>query len=168
MSTACQATAPDVLLADIAGKYLTFRLGPESYAIKVTQVREIIRFTAITAVPQMPHHIKGVINLRGRIILVMDLRLKLGLEARPDDDQTCIVVVQLGGGAKPIGVVVDAVEEVASIAATDAEPAPEFGGAMAGAGILGMAKIRGAVKTLLDIDQVVGRDALDMAMPAFG
>lgn len=159
MTSTCQADEAGVRLEELAGKYLTFRLGSESYAIRVTQVREIIRYTAVTSVPTMPSHIKGVINLRGRIILVMDLRLKLGIEAHPDDGQTCIVVVQLGGGAKPIGVIVDAVEEVASISASDAEPAPEFGGAMAGVGILGMAKIRGVVKTLLDIQQVVGADA---------
>jgi purine-binding chemotaxis protein CheW len=147
---------------EVSAKYLTFKLGPESYGIKVVKVREIIRLTNITAVPQMPHYIKGVINLRGRIIPVVDLRLKLGVEASQDTEHTCIIVVQVAGaaGAKPMGLMVDAVEEVVNISAGDLEETPDFGAGVSAEGLLGMAKIKGVVKTLLDIDRILGCEAL--------
>src|SRR6266545_6005516 len=108
----------------LAGKYLTFRLGDESYGIAVLKIREIIRLTLITVVPQMPDYIKGVINLRGKVIPVVDLRTKFGLAAAESNERTCIVVVQveLASGTKPfMGLIVDGVEEVAFIAAQDIE-----------------------------------------------
>ena len=147
----------------LAGKYLTFTLGHESYGIDVLKVREIIRQTNITAVPQMPAHVRGVINLRGKIIPVMDLRLKFGFPEAATTEQTCIIVVQVklpDGKAAPMGLVVDGVEEVANIAGADIEETPDFGGQICTDYILGMAKVKGAVKALLDIDGVVGADAL--------
>ena len=147
----------------LAGKYLTFTLGHESYGIDVLKVREIIRQTNITAVPQMPAHVRGVINLRGKIIPVMDLRLKFGFAEAASTDQTCIIVVQVNlpdGKTVPMGLVVDGVEEVVNIAGADIEETPDFGGQIAADYIVGMAKIKGAVKALLDIDGVVGADAL--------
>lgn len=147
----------------LAGKYLTFVLGRESYGIQVLKIREIIRFTDITSVPQMPDHVKGVINLRGKIIPVIDLRAKFGIGASETTERTCIVVVQVAGSAgaaTQMGLIVDAVEEVTNIAANDIENTPDFGAQLDTECILGMAKIKGAVKTLLDIDRVVGLEAL--------
>jgi purine-binding chemotaxis protein CheW len=146
-----------------AGKYLTFTLHDESYGIDVLKVREIIRQTTITVVPQMPAYVRGVINLRGKIIPVMDLRLRFGFADAASTEHTCIIVVQVklpDGKPTQMGLVVDGVEEVANIAAADIEETPDFGGKICTDYIVGMAKIKGAVKTLLDIDGVVGADTL--------
>jgi purine-binding chemotaxis protein CheW len=146
----------------VAGKYLTFNLQAESYGIDVLKVREIIRLVAITRVPQMPAHIRGVINLRGKIIPVMDLRLRLEFPAA-DAEQTCMMVVQVrlpDGKTTQMGLVVDGVEEVIHIAAADIEATPNFGGQICTDYILGIARVKGAVKTLLDIDGIVGADTL--------
>ena len=147
----------------LAGKYFTFTLQHESFGIDVLKVREIIRRATITAVPQMPSYIRGVINLRGKIIPVMDLRLRFEFSDVSGLDQTCIVVVQVKlpeGKTVPMGLVVDGVEEVVNLAAADIEDTPEFGGQICTSYILGIAKVKGAVKTLLDIDGVVGADTL--------
>ncbi len=144
-----------------AGKYLTFALGRESYGIQVLKIREIIRYTDITAVPQMPGHVKGVINLRGKIIPVIDLRIRFGLATTDPTERTCIVVVHVGfpgGTSSQMGLIVDAVEEVALIAQADIEETPDFGGSIDTKCLLGMAKIKGVVKTLLDIDRVVASE----------
>ena len=147
----------------LAGKYLTFTLQGESYGIEVLKVREIIRHLAITAVPQMPEHIRGVINLRGKIIPVMDLRLRFGFPDAASTEHTCIVVAQVNlpdGRAASMGLVVDGVEEVINLSAGDIEETPNFGGQIVTTYILGMAKIKGVVKALLDIDKVVGDQTL--------
>jgi purine-binding chemotaxis protein CheW len=147
----------------LGGKYLTFALQNESYGIEVIKVREIIRLTTITAMPQVPGYIKGVINLRGKIIPVLDLRLRFGFDGVKDTEQTCIVVVQVkaaGGQKRPMGLIVDGVEEVATIAAGDIEETPDFGAAIHTDYILGMAKVKGQVKTLLNIDRVLGEDEI--------
>ena len=153
-----------VLSQSLAGKYLTFIIGRESYAIPVLKVREIIRLTNITTVPQMPDYIRGVINLRGKIIPVMDLRLRFGFAAAAASaEQNCIVVVQVknpAGQATAMGLVVDAVEEVAQLATADIEETPDFGAQVDTEYILGMAKIKGAVKALLDIDKVIGGETV--------
>jgi len=153
-------------MSQATGKYLTFTLQNESYGIDVLKVREIIRHITITAVPQMPAHIRGVINLRGKIIPVMDLRLRFGFPHAEHNDQTCIVVVQVKGlenKTAAMGLVVDGVEEVLNLNAADIEETPNFGGQIASDYILGMAKIRDRVKALLDIDRVVGTAALGAA-----
>lgn len=140
-------------------KYLTFKLQQQSYGIQVVRIREIIRLTEITAVPQMPAHVRGVINLRGRIIPVMDLRARFGFATAAEVDSTCIVVVHLPGSSGQqglMGLVVDAVEEVANIPKSDIEPPPDFGIARVADYLLGVAKIRNEIKTLIDIDRVVG------------
>ena len=140
------------------GKYLTFTLGSESYAIAVTKVREIIRPVTITLVPQMPDFVKGVINLRGKIIPIVDLRMKFQLTGSRDTERTCFIVVQIALrlGANPLmGLIVDAVEEVLTIQGADIEPTPDFGPSVESACIIGMAKLKGSVKTLLDIDQLL-------------
>jgi purine-binding chemotaxis protein CheW len=154
---------------NLAGKYLTFSLQRESFGIEVLKVREIIRVIEITAVPQMPAYVRGVINLRGKIIPVMDLRLRFGFPEAKNTDRTCIVVVQVklaDGKATQMGLVVDGVEEVVNIAAGDIEETPDFGGEISTDYITGMAKIKGVVKTLLDIDRVMtsaGIRALEVA-----
>ncbi len=156
-TTTTDAPARD-LGHSLAGKYLTFRLGHESYGIAVLKIREIIRLTPITTVPQMPAFVKGVINLRGKVVPVVDLRLKFSLAEAESHERTCIVVVQveLASHAKALmGLIVDAVEEVASVTAADIEQTPNFGTSIDTAYILGMAKVKGAVKALLDIDKVV-------------
>jgi purine-binding chemotaxis protein CheW len=146
-----------------AGKYLTFRLKNESYGIVVLKIREIIRLQTITPVPQMPSYIKGVLNLRGKIIPVIDLRIKFGLADIADADHNCIIVVKIdlpNRTSTQIGLIVDAVEEVINISLNEIEPAPDFGTALDTTFILGLAKIKGSVKTLLDIDRVLTEETL--------
>ncbi len=141
-----------------AGKYLTFSLGGEEFAIRVLKVREIIGIHDITAVPQTPAYIKGVINLRGRVLPVVDLRLKFGMPAREYTSRTCTIVVQVesaSGMTMQTGVVVDDVSEVVNLSAADIEPAPNFGDGMSTPYILGLAKVKDRVKILLEIDQVL-------------
>jgi purine-binding chemotaxis protein CheW len=157
MSTPAAAPASQIA-ASLAGKYLTFVLGDESYGIAVLKIREIIRLPDITAVPQMPAHIRGVINLRGKIIPVVDLRARFGLPHADATDRTCVIVMQVttvAGASVPMGLVVDDVEEVINLAADDIQETPDFGSQVATDYLLGMAKIKGVVKTLLDFDRVV-------------
>jgi purine-binding chemotaxis protein CheW len=152
-------------VAALAGKYLTFILGKEFYGIRVLAVREIIRMVDITAVPRMPEFVRGVINLRGKIIPVIDLRIKFALGKAETAERTCIIVVQVktaSGTTNQTGIIVDAVEEVVSIAANEIEETPEFGAAVDTQYIVGMAKIKGQVKTLLDIEAVVGTNVLPL------
>jgi purine-binding chemotaxis protein CheW len=154
-----QAPTP---LANIAGKYLTITLGNESYGIAILKVREIIRLQKITPVPQMPAYVKGVINLRGRVIPVVDLRVKFGLAAE-FAERTCIVVVQVklpDDQAVHMGLIVDAVEEVVMLQPADLAPTPDFGTTLNTEYLLGMAKVKGQVKTLLDIERVVAPDTV--------
>ena len=151
---------------ELAGKYLTFTLQGESYGIEVLKVREIIRHVAVTAVPQMPAHIRGVINLRGKIIPVMDLRRRFGFPNFADNDQACTVVVQVklpDGKVTLMGLEVDGVEEVINLTGADIEETPDFGGQISVDYILGMAKVKGAVKVLLDIDRVIGAAGVAVA-----
>lgn len=140
-----------------AGKYLTFMIGKEEFGVAVLKVREIMGIQDITAVPRTPPYLKGVINLRGRIIPVIDLRLKFGLPGTEYTPRTCIIVVQVRNGAAVLqmGIVVDEVSEVITMAAGDIEDTPDFGTNVATNYILGMAKIKGKVKILLDIDEVL-------------
>ncbi|MFM8291996.1 MAG: chemotaxis protein CheW [Planctomycetia bacterium] len=151
------------------GKYLTFTLGGEAYGVPVLAVREIIRLCPITPVATMPPHVRGVINLRGKIIPLVDLRLRFGLPAAEDHDRTCIVVAHVtaaAGGTRPYGVIVDAVEEVAQFTAADIEPPPDFGGAVDARFITGMAKAPSGVKVLVDLDLIAAADTLPAAAPA--
>lgn len=146
----------------LAGKYLTFTIQGESYGVDVLRVREIIRLTNITAVPQMPSYVRGVINLRGKIIPVMDLRLRFGFDNVQNTDLTCIIVVQVklaDGRSTQVGLIVDGVEEVLNLAAADVEETPDFGNALSTEYIIGMAKVKGVVKTLLNIDRVLSSEA---------
>jgi purine-binding chemotaxis protein CheW len=144
-----------------AGKYLTFQLANEEFGIRVLKVREIIGVQEITTVPQTPSHIKGVINLRGKVVPVIDLRLKFGLPASDYTQRTCIIVTQVQGESGPIlmGIVVDGVSEVLNLAGSEIEDTPDFGEDISSQYLLGMAKVKGKVKILLDIDRVLsGQD----------
>jgi purine-binding chemotaxis protein CheW len=140
------------------GKYLTFALAHEEYGLEILKVREIIGYMDITAVPQTPHHVKGVINLRGQVIPVIDLRGKFGMDSTEVTDETCIIVVEItqNNRAYNTGIVVDHVQEVLDIAGKDIEEAPQFGSSVDTNFILGMGKIGDTVKILLDIDKVLG------------
>jgi len=143
----------------LAGKYLTFILGDEEYGVGIMKVREIIGVMEITVVPHTPDNIKGVINLRGRVIPVMDLRLKFGMEEKEYTDRTCVIVVEVQGNNGPIhvGLLVDEVSEVMNILNEDIEPPPDFGGNGEDDSILGMGKVKNQVKILLDVDRIVGQ-----------
>ena len=142
---------------DRSGKYLVFHLDREEFGIRVQKVREIMGIQETTAVPQTPHHVKGVINLRGKVIPVVDLRLKFGLPEQEYTQRTCIIVVQVATGtvSMPMGIVVDGVAEVLNLAAADIEDTPDFGDGTATPYLLGMAKVKGKVKILLEIDRVL-------------
>jgi len=146
------------------GKYLAFHLGREEFAIQVLKVREIMGIQDITAVPQTPVFVKGVINLRGKVIPVVDLRLKFGLPEVEYTQRTCIIVVQIQGmegGISLTGIVVDEVSEAVNVAASEIEDTPDFGDGVSTPYILGMAKSKGKVKILLDIDKVLQAQELD-------
>ncbi|HEX7632548.1 MAG TPA: chemotaxis protein CheW [Lacunisphaera sp.] len=167
MSTAPAATSSSAK-ATLAGKYLTVVLEDEAYGIAVLKVREIIRMQKITPVPQLPGFVKGVINLRGRVIPVVDLRVKFGLEA-VFGERTCIVVVQVKLPSEQIvqmGLIVDSVEEVATLTDEEIEPTPDFGAKVDTTYLLGMAKVKGQVKTLLDIDRVVAPETVQAIVAA--
>lgn len=137
-----------------ANKYMTFRTGKEAYGISIRFIREIIELQKITEVPDMPGYVKGVINLRGKVIPVIDLRLRFGLEARVYDDRTCTIIIELQDTT--IGFIVDSVDEVLEIMEADIEPAPKFKSASGRERyIMGMGKVADAVKILLDVEKIL-------------
>ncbi len=144
-----------------AGKFLTFALGREEYGLEILKVREIIGMMDITAIPKMPQYVKGVINLRGQVINVIDLRTKFGLPPAEKTEQTCIIVVEIQHERRKIstGLIVDRVSEVQDIPEDCIEDAPHMGGKSEENFILGMGKIGRSVRILLDISKVLDRDA---------
>jgi len=142
------------------GKYLTFVLSDEEYGIEILKVREIIGVMTITPVPQSPDYIKGVINLRGKVIPVVDLRLKFGFPEKEYTKETCIIVVEVNNVLT--GIIVDTVSEVLDIAAENMEPAPHFGDGIDTNVFLGIAKIKNKVKILLDIDKVLRMEEINI------
>ena len=155
-------------MGDREGKYLTFSLANEEYGIGILKIKEIIGMLPITSVPQTPEFVKGVINLRGKVIPVMDLRLRFGMPPIDYSERTCIIVVEIAGqaGTILIGIVVDAVSEVLNIKKDEIEETPTFGAKLNTGYILGMAKMEGGVKILLDIDQVLSGDELSLLSEA--
>jgi purine-binding chemotaxis protein CheW len=139
------------------GKYLTFSLANEEYGIGILKIKEIIGMMAVTTVPRTPAYVKGVINLRGKVIPIIDLRLRFGMAAIDYTERTCIIVVEIESesGTVQVGVVVDAVSEVLNVNTGDIENTPQFGISMDTEYILGMAKMEGGVKILIDVDQVL-------------
>jgi purine-binding chemotaxis protein CheW len=141
-------------------KYLTFTLDNEEYGVPVLKVREIIKVMDITQVPQVPSHVLGVINLRGKVIPVIDLRRKFGFPSLEYTERTCIVVadVDLAPATVMMGIVVDSVSDVLSVSDADIDRTPDFGGRNTTDYLLGLAKVKGTVKILLDLDRVLGSD----------
>jgi len=134
---------------------MTFTLDGEEYGVGILKVRELIGLMDITQVPQMPDYVKGVINLRGKVIPVFDLRLRFGLEEAEYTDETCIIVVDVGS---MVGIVVDTVQEVADIPGKDIEPPPPLGSTVDTTFLVGMGKVDGKVKILLDIDRILSTE----------
>lgn len=142
------------------GKYLTFVLCGEEYGIEILKVREIIGIMNITPVPQTPEHIKGVINLRGKVIPVIDLRLKFGFQQTEYTKETCIIVVEVRNILT--GIIVDTVSEVLDVSSKELESSPDFGNGVNTEIFLGMAKIKNKVKILLDIDKVLCAEEINI------
>ena len=149
-------------MANKEGKYLTFSLAGEEYGIGILKVKEIIGMMPITTVPRTLGFLKGVINLRGKVIPVVDLRLKFGMEEMSYTERTCIIVAEMQGisGSIQMGIVVDSVSEVLNIKGMDVEETPGFGAKLDTDYILGMAKMNGGVKILLDIDKVLSAEEI--------
>lgn len=162
MATA-RATQPENVLLDKEGKYLTFALGTEEYGLEILKVREIIGYMEITAVPRTAQYIKGVINLRGQVIPVIDLRSKFGMAQAQVSEQTCIIVVEVNQDNQSLstGIIVDRVEEVLDIEGKNIEQAPNFGSDVNTDFILGMGKVGDSVKILLNIDKVLAGSELE-------
>jgi len=147
----------DVGKVALGGKYLTFVLGDEIYGVEILKVQEIIGIMKVTHVPRMPGFVRGVINLRGKIIPVIELRSKFGLESKEDSEKTCIIVVQIAYKDQTItmGVLVDEVSEVLEIEASSIEPPPSFGATINIDFIMGLGKVGEKVIMLLDVDSVL-------------
>ncbi|MEO6095796.1 MAG: chemotaxis protein CheW [Fibrobacteria bacterium] len=159
-SAAVEAKIPGILAQ--AGKYLTFNLGREVYGIEILKVQEIIGMMSVTRVPKTPEFVRGVVNLRGKVIPVIDLRLKFSLESKADTDRTCIIVVQvaLHAASVTMGLIVDEVSEVLNVLADQIEASPSFGAKVDTDFILGMGKVAQKVVMLLDVDKVLASEDL--------
>jgi len=164
MAQSAEATNPIIQATPMkAGKFLTFSLAQEEYGIGILKVKEIIGMMPITSVPRTPSFVKGVINLRGKVIPVLDLRTKFEMASIAYTDRTCIIVVEINSGSATtilIGIVVDAVSEVLNIKEEEIEETPKFGTQLKHDYILGMAKRDGGVKILLNIDRVLSGEEI--------
>ncbi len=151
-------------LAAREGKYLTFSLAGEEYGIGILKIREIIGMMPVTTMPRTPDFVKGVINLRGKVIPIVDLRLRFNMDSMDYTERTCIIVVEITGenGTVQIGIVVDSVSEVLNVRGEDIEETPTFGTQLDTRFIQGMAKINDGVKILLDIDRIFGSEDLSV------
>ncbi len=143
------------------GKYLTFVLGSEEYGIEILRVREIIGLMDITTVPQTPDYMKGVINLRGKVIPVIDLRLKFSMQEEDHTQETCVIVVEVNSTS--IGLIVDSVSEVSNISNEEIEEAPGFGQSIDTGFIMGLGKAKDKIIIMLDIGAVLSAEELEMA-----
>jgi chemotaxis signal transduction protein len=146
--------------------YLTFGLGEELFALKVNNVREVLDVGEVTHVPRMPDFMRGVINLRGSVVPVVDMRRKLGMEAVPDTVNTCIIVVEVDAGNETlvIGALADSVKAVFELAEDDIEPPPRIGTSLDSGHILGMGKHEDGFLIILDIDRVFSAEDLSMSV----
>jgi len=155
----------------LAGKYLTFKLADEEYGLEILKVQEIIQMQSVTRVPRTPEYVRGVINLRGKVIPVVDLRKKFTLDSVKDTEKTCIIVVQIASNSEShviMGIIIDEVKEVLDIKAENIEETPSFGASIDTDFILGMGKIGASVKILLDIDKVMSAKELTEIKKAVG
>ena len=137
-------------------QYLTFRLGEEVFALEISQVREVLDYTPVTRVPRMPAFMRGVINLRGSVVPVVDLRLKFGMAATERTVNTCIIIAEVvvGGERTQLGALADSVQEVIDLEPGQIEPAPRIGTSLDAAFIRGMGKRDERFVIILDIDKV--------------
>ena len=166
VSTQVQETENSLGRLAREGKYLTFALGQEEYGLEILKVREIIGCMEITHVPKTPDYIKGIINLRGKVIPVVDLRTHFGMEEIDVTEATCIIVVEITQDDHHVetGIIVDQVSEVLDITDEQIEEAPQFGSNVDTQFILGMGKIGDSVKILLEIDKVLNSgEIIDIA-----
>ena len=150
-------------LNNLGGKYLTFNLGGETYGLEIMKVQEIIKMIEVTSIPKTPEFVRGVVNLRGKVIPVIDLRLKFDMEGQEDTEKTCVIVVQVKNtedSVTIIGIIVDEVAEVMDIEGEQIEPPPMLGGNIDTDFILGMGKMDKKVITMLDIDKVLKKDEI--------
>ena len=147
-------------ISDIEGKFLTFVLGEEIYGIEILKAREIIGLMDITTVPQTPDYMKGVINLRGKVIPVIDLRKKFSMQEGVHTQETCVIVVEVNSSS--IGLIVDSVSEVSDITGEEIENAPSYGQGIDTSFIMGLGKVKDKIIILLDIDAVLSTEELEM------
>ena len=144
----------------LEGKFLTFILGKEIYGFEILKVREIIGLMDITTVPQTPEYMKGVINLRGKVIPVIDLRLKFSMQEKEHTDETCVIVVEVNNTS--IGIIVDSVSEVLEITRGEIEESPHFGQDIDTSYIMGLGKVKEKIVILLDIEEILSSEELDI------
>ena len=156
-------TLPPAENPPLGGKYLTFSLAREIHGLAILKVQEIIGIMPVTRVPRLPAFVRGVINLRGKIIPVIDLRLQFALEGQQDTAKTCIIVTQIRRLSRQVtvGILVDEVAEVIDLKEDQIEPAPSFGTAVSTDFLLGMGKVNQKVVMLLDIDRILAAEHLD-------
>ncbi len=146
----------DIDAATDANQYLTFQLGGEEYGLEILKVQEIKGLSAITTMPNTPAHVKGVTNLRGAVVPIVDLRIRFGIEERPYDRFTVFIITSVG--TKVVGLVVDAVEDVIDLPPESIQPVPELTSALGGAYVRGIAQIQERLVALLDIEKIVSAD----------
>ncbi len=161
-----EAIAERTQKSTLDGKFLTFVLSDEEYGIEILKVREIIGLMDITTVPQTPDYMKGVINLRGKVIPVIDLRLKFSMQEEEHTQETCVIVVEVNSTS--IGIIVDSVSEVADINGGDIEDAPKFSQGIDTSFIIGLGKVKEKIIIMLDIDAVLSSEELEMVADAAG
>jgi purine-binding chemotaxis protein CheW len=162
MSVISNAEAEALQAAEQA-QYLTFVLGGEVFAIGILAIKEIIEFSKLTTVPMMPRHVRGVINLRGAVVPVIDLSARFGRAATVASNRTCIVIVEIAGpaGSQVVGVMVDAVNEVLDIPGSEIEPTPAFGSQVRSDFIAGMGKVNGRFVIILSIEHVLSAEEIE-------
>lgn len=164
------AALPAALSSDTepVSQYLTFVLSAEIFAMGILAIKEIIEYANLTEVPMMPGYVRGVINLRGSVVPVIDLSVRFGKPASPVTKRTCIVIIEIvaNGERHVLGVVVDAVNAVLDIPSTEIEPPPAFGASIRTDFIQGMGKVNGKLVILLDVDHVLAADEMDVLTEA--
>ncbi len=144
--------------------FLSFRLGDEDYCLEIRHVTEIVGIQKVTEVPDMPHYVKGVVNLRGQVIPVIDMRLRFNMEGRDYDERTCIVVISLKNGQVQVGLVVDTVNEVRTIEESNVSPPPKSGTGQCAQYIRGLGKVGDEVKIILDANKLLFEEEMAEAL----
>jgi purine-binding chemotaxis protein CheW len=167
MSTAKSATGADKSVTETSEQYLTFMLAGEEYGVDILRVQEIKGWDKVTRIPHTPHYVLGVINLRGAVVPILDLRRRFGLETIDFGPTTVVIVVRVGGGReeRTVGVVVDAVSEVYNVDTADTKPPPDVCGSVDTVFVKALATIEEKMLILLDIDRLIGNSISDEILP---